>query len=61
MKRTPEDPASEQTTSPSPIIKMYFQAKMKYACNRLKHQNNPKKIEACQRVLNFGQRNGKMY
>ena len=28
MKRTPEDPASEQTTSPSPIIKKYFQEKM---------------------------------
>ena len=31
MKRTPEDPASEQTTSPSPIIKKYFQEKMKQA------------------------------
>ena len=38
---------------------------MQYACNCLKHQNNQKKyfhnFEVGQRVLEFGQRNGKMY
>ena len=38
---------------------------MKYACNCLKHQNNQTKyfhnFEVGQRVLEFGQRDGKMY
>ena len=37
---------------------------MKYACNGLKHQNNQKyfhNFEVGQRVLEFGQRDGKMY
>ena len=44
LKRTPQDPSSEQTTSPSSILKNYFQEKMKYACKCLKHQNNQKYI-----------------
>ena len=38
---------------------------MKYACNCLEHQNNQKRyfhnFEVGQRVLEFGQRDGKMY
>ena len=38
---------------------------MKYACNCLKHQNNQKiyfhNFEVGQRILEFGQRDGKMY
>ena len=38
---------------------------MKYACNCLKHQNNQKiyfhNFEVGQRVLEVGQRDGKMY
>ena len=62
MKHTPQAQSSEQTTSPSPIIKTIFQEKMKYACNYLKHQNNHTKnhnFEVGQRVLGFGQRDGK--
>ena len=46
-------------------LKTIFQEKMIYACNCLKHQNNQKNyfhnFEVVQRVLEFGQRDGKMY
>ena len=65
MKRTPQARSSEPTTSPSPIIKTIFQEKIKYVCNRLKHQNNHTQnfhnFEVGQRVLDFGQHKGKMY
>ena len=65
MKRTLQDRASEQTTSPSPIIITIFQEKIKYAYNCLKHQNNRKKyfhnFEVGQLILEFGQWDGKMY
>ena len=47
------------------IKKTIFQEKMEYACNCQKHQNNQKKyfhnFEVGQRVLEFRQRDGKMY
>ena len=56
---------TEQTTSPSPIIKNYLKKQTKYACNCLKHQNIQKKyfhnFEVGQRVLKFGQHDGKKY
>ena len=52
MKRTPQARSSEQTTSPSPIIKTIFQEKMRYACNCLKHQNNQKNIMTILRWVN---------
>ena len=65
MKRTPQVRSSEQTTSPSPVIKNYFPRKIKYSCNCLKHQNNQNKyfhnFEVGSRVLEFRQHDGKMY
>ena len=65
MTRTPQAWSSEQTTSHSPIIKNYFQEKIKDACNCLKHQNNQNKyfhnFEVGQSVLEFGQHDGKMW
>ena len=50
---------TEQTTSPSPIIKNYLKKKTKYACNiQKKYFHN---FEVGQHVLKFGQHDGKKY
>ena len=61
----PWDQAPEGTIRHGSIIKTIFQEKIKYACNCLKHENNQKiyfhNFKVGQHVLEFGQRNGKMY
>ena len=52
MKRTSQALSTEQTTSPSPIIKTIF---------KIIKKNDFDNFEGGQRVLEFGQCDGKMY